>query len=177
MKCYLSFVVLTLFAAATAFAQSPAGAPSTPPLTVKPATVHVTPALKTAAEAAHKLWQENGGAEFQSSLTFFKGTPLLMVVTSKGEPAGKGIRRKRAIASACDFLLSDNAFPSASICVVEIDPADSKKQNSATVEIRRNDYKAATKKLGKVSLSKGVAGAKKGDEDLVNKLSLELGIK
>ncbi len=91
-----------------------------------PAAVEATADLPrhAAAATAHASWREReGGAEYQPTLSFLRGTPVLMLVTAPREPAARVLHRKRAMLQACGFLLAEGAFADAVICVVESDPA------------------------------------------------------
>lgn len=137
----------------------------------------VAPAMRQTLDTAHGAWKKDGGAEFESGLTYVKGVPTLMVITSSGEPSDKKIRRKRSIVSACEFLVDDATFAKAMICVVEADEQDPKKQTVFNFEVRRGNYQEAIKKAAKVSDLKEAGRKAKETDSVVESVCADLGIK
>lgn len=106
---------------------TPARPATPPPFALPPPVPPTTSAVPTteaarrsAAASAHHRWKHaDGGADFHPSLTYLRGTPVLMLIAEAGEPGPKTLRRKRAILQAGAFLLDDAAFDRAIVCVVE----------------------------------------------------------
>ncbi|HEX2853532.1 MAG TPA: hypothetical protein VHO24_09855 [Opitutaceae bacterium] len=136
-----------------------------------------TPALRSTLDTAHAAWKKDGGSEFGSGLTYVQGVPTLMVITAPGETAHKKLRRKRTLVSACEFLLDDAAFSKATICVIEADPRDPKKQTVVNVEVRRGNYQEALKKAAKVGDVKEAGRKAKETDSIVESVCTELGLK
>lgn len=139
--------------------------------------VAVAPALKQATDAAHAAWKQQEGGEFKTGLTYVQGVPTLMLITTPGEPDDKAFRRRRAIVSACDFLLDDNAFAKANICVVTVDPQNPRNQTTTNYEIRRGNYQEAIKKEAKVANVKEGALKAQETDSVVNSVATDLGIR
>jgi hypothetical protein len=137
----------------------------------------VPSALRATLESAHTAWKKDGGAEFKSGLTYVQGVPTLMVISTPAEPSDKKMRRKRSLVAACEFLLEDQAFSSAMICVVEADSRDPKKQTVSNVEVRRGNYQEAVKQAAKVSDLKEAGKKAKETDSVVETVCAELGIK
>lgn len=115
-----------------------------PPPVPLPAPAAIPPAeagRRHAAASAHARWKHaDGGADFQPSLTYLRGTPVLMLITEAGEPGPKTLRRKRAIVQAGAFLLDDTAFERAIVCVVETDGRSAAKPRVRNYDLRRPDF-------------------------------------
>jgi hypothetical protein len=131
----------------------PAAAPALPalppPFALPPPLPLPTPAAippaeasrRSAAASAHARWKhEDGGADFHPSLTYLRGTPVLMLITEPGEPGPKTLRRKRAIVQAGAFLLDDTSFERAIVCVVEADGRSAAKPRVRNYDLRRPDF-------------------------------------
>ena len=152
--------------------------PATPPLVaVHGVDVTVPVALKARIDTAYNGWSKDFGAEFQGSLTFFEGSPILMLFTTPEEPADKTLRRRRAIVLAFEYLLDEGAFSSATVCVVTGESKGQGKKNVMNYEIRRSDYQVASRKTGKASSGKAIGIKKREDDAKVRNLSAALGIK
>jgi hypothetical protein len=162
----LRTLLLSLLIPAAGFAQ----------IAATPAVV-VPSALKQAVDTAHAAWKQQEAAEFKTGLTYVQGVPTLMLITTVGEPADKSFRRRRAILSACDFLLDDTTFAKANICVVTVDPQNPKSQATTNYEIRRGNYQESVKKAAKVSNVKEGAVKARETDSVVNAVSTELGLK
>lgn len=141
----------------------------------------VDPTLKASADTAHAAWKQDEGKEFGSGLTYVDGVPNLMLITTKGEPAAKLLRRQRAIVAACDFLLDDAAFAKLVITVVEVDPAKPTSQTTSTVEILRGNFKEAVQDSAKSANAKSDAKAAtreaKETDSVLRAVSAKLGLK
>lgn len=138
-----------------------ASAQKSPPGKLK---FEVSRATRQATANAHHAWKRDGGAEFKSGLTYIKGVPVLMLITTKGEPVDKAQRRRRELISACEFLLDENAFERAWICVVEADPRNPGDQTTTNYGFTRADYQAAVKSASRTGTVKdGVKAAREKD--------------
>lgn len=125
---------------------------------------------------AHAAWKRDGGEEFHSGLVYANGTPLLMLVTAKGEAADRALRRKRAIVLACDFLLDETAFGEAGVCVVEFDPKKPREQTLTNYKLRRADFQNAARKAGQTDNVKSAAQKARTDDVVTQKICAELGV-
>ena len=164
-----AFLAAFSFFPAAAFGQA-AAAPA-----VADAAV-VTPALKQSIGASHDAWKNQEAAEFNTGLTYVGDVPTLMFITSRNEAAGKGLRRRRAILSACSFLLDDAAFAKANICVVSVDPQNPRKQATVNYEVRRGNFHEALRKLAETADLKAAARMTDETDSLVEGVSATLGL-
>ena len=157
----------------------PAGTSARPP-TNAPAFALPVPAVaeieadlprQAAATSAHATWRDReGGAEFQPTLTFLRGTPVLMLVTATREPAARALLRKRAIVQACGFLLDEAAFANAVICVVESDHARPGAPSVRNHAVSRSDFvHNLRKETGATDIARAL-GAARADDALTLRL-------
>lgn len=123
-RLILALLVLPMVARATPPANPPGFVLPVTPSFAETSTADDLP-RRAAAAQAHASWRDReGGADYQTTLSFLRETPVLMLVTTPRERADRALHRRRAIIQACGFLLGEEAFPEAVICVVEADPAE-----------------------------------------------------
>lgn len=141
----------------------------------------VDPTLKAAADNAHAAWKQQEGREFNPSLTYVDGVPMLMLVTAKDENPGQLLRRQRAIVAACDFLLDDAAFSKLVVTVVSADPKNPRVQTTANFEILRGNFKEAVQESAKSANGKADAKAAvreaKETDSVLRSTAAKLGLK
>lgn len=131
----------------------------------------VNAALRRKIDGAHAGWKKNdGGAEFNSGITYSRdGQPTLMLITDQNEPKEKQSRRQKAIVTACEFLLDDEAFEGGRVCIVSLDPKNPSAQTTRNYEVQRAKFQTAAKKAGKSDKLKD-ALKKARDDDHAAKL-------
>lgn len=181
----LSLTCLALVISTIAFAQSTTPLPlptdGRPPARINdvPQTPapSVSPALRAQTGAALEGWKGvGGGAAFSPGLTYVSGKPALMLVTSNGESESTKLNRKRAIVTACDFLLDAGAFDEATICVVSTDPHGKHAVAAKNTRVTRAQLEQTFVQSGKAANAKDGIKKARTDDALVGEICTALGI-
>ena len=137
----------------------------------------VSPALRQQANAALENWKTaESGAAFAPGLTYVNGKPALMLVTSSTEPAATKLNRKRAIVTACDFLLDAGAFDEATICVVTSEKNGKSPAAAKNYRVKRAQFEQAATQAGKSANAKDAVKKARNDDALVGDICAALGI-
>jgi hypothetical protein len=129
------------------FADGPASGPQSAEAVVPSAGV--TPALRVKIDAAYGTWLRTKGiAAFKPGL-FYAGTRafLTLETVARELPSVQGQRRK-AIVTACGFLLADDAFERVSLTVSFVDAREPGIVPGQTVEFPRAAFQAAVGRAG-----------------------------
>ena len=141
------------------------------------ATNAIPVSVRQSVELSHGVWRtSSGGGNYHPSLTYLKGSPVLMLVTTTHENAEKKLHRKGAIVQACGFLLDAPAFERAIICVVEIDPDKPNQQRVRNYPVQRGSFASAARKATKSEDLADALGKAKNDHGHAEKICVDLGI-
>jgi hypothetical protein len=152
-----------------------AGTPSDVP--TDPATAAIDPTLRARIGIAYEDWvKTKGGDEFRPSLIFVNGQPILTVIAVVGEAPPVQVRRLGAMISGCGFLLEDEAFERAVICVADFNPKEPDAIASRNTEIQRPVFQESVKRVGKSPDLTAALAAILRDDDAIRQTCAELGL-
>lgn len=145
-------------------------------MALDPATAAISPAVRARVESALATWKAaDGGADFFPGLTYLRGNPIVMLVTSKQEADDTKDRRLRSVVTALEFLLEETTFDRATICVV----AQNDRDPSPTVRnhvVRRENFKTAAKSAANVGSVKAAIARARAEPATARQICAALGI-
>jgi len=137
----------------------------------------VSASTRQSVERALLDWKaSDGGKEYHPTLTYMKGRPVLMLITSNLEHAARKQHRRGAIVQACGYLLDVPAFDRAVICVVEVDPEKPDQQRVRNHAVERGSFASAARKATKVDDVKDALRKAKSESGHADKICADLGI-
>ena len=132
---------------------------------VDAATAAIPSALRSRTDAAHANWlKTQGGADFRADLSYGGGRPIMLLIVASDESVAAQTHRMSAIFEACSFLLQDDAFDQAIICISTYDPAHPQTMTTRNTPVSRAAFQAALKKAGKSIVVATALTAVRGDD-------------
>lgn len=154
------------------------GDPVTCDKPIDTATLKIGDEKKARLASRHESWRKALGAdEFHPFLSIVNGRPILMLTTSSEESDATQAKRLRAALTACEFMLLDDAFETATICIATID-----KRNPSVVETRnsniaRGSFRSEISKTGKNAEYQSALATAQADDTSVRTVCAALGLK
>lgn len=150
------FCILPTGLAISTFAQgvsSPAAvSPSTPTITgttgvdvapSNPEIAAIPAAIRLKADTAHAHWLAQGATEFFPKYTYAGGAPTLMLMVPINETPAALARRQKLMVQACEFMVADDTFDHAVICIATYDPNDRSSMAARNIAISRAGFQSA----------------------------------
>lgn len=138
----------------------------------------VTDDLKARLATRRDAWRRSTGSdEFHPSVSVVNGRPILMLMTSSDESAARQSRRLKAAVDACDFMLDDDLFEVATICVATVEKNNPRAVVTRNTEVRRADFRSQVAKSGKKTEYRAALAGSKADDTSLRALCDALDLK
>lgn len=140
------------------------------------ATEAIPAAILAKVQAAHDAWRAANGSNLYPKLRYAGGYPTLMLVQPADETAGKRLQRLRAILGACEYLVADDTFDHAIVCITTFDRKNPQATTTRNITIKRTDFQGAVTKVGKAPLFSAALVAAKRSDAAMQEVCTQLGI-
>lgn len=141
------------------------------------ATQAIPSAVRAKADAAHASWLAQIGAEFYPKYTYAGGAPILMLMVPADEMPSVQARRRKAMVQACEFMMADDTFDRAIICIATYDRKDRLSMSTHNTTITRDAFHAAAQKAGNSPDLVAAFNAVYHSSGAVDKICADLGLR